>query len=94
MATDRVQVQASLAVGGPPVQEFFWHLSNRLRRVVGLKNRARPCCRKTNRQGEYINLGPPQVASSDGKVVVRRCTVCRARHFEAEAPKGAFGVKL
>lgn len=86
--------QQPLKVGLPYFHEKRWEMGNWLRRRVGMKNRPRPCCRKKDKAGELVNLGPPQVASPDGKVMVRRCIVCHARHFEAEAPKGAIGIKV
>lgn len=83
-----------LVVGLPRFKEWRWNMHNRLRRVVRMQAVARPCCRKVDKAGERVNLGPPTVSSPDGKITVRRCLICHARHFEAEAPKGAIGVKV
>jgi hypothetical protein len=103
---ERVSVVASLAlpmaldkdlhtsVGRGRWRDWLWHRKNELRRLFGKPNTGRECCSAVDRDGHLVNLSQPFVFSPDGKVTYRRCKVCKARHFEAIAPKGHIGLKM
>lgn len=63
-----------------------WVLINRLRSLMGLKPRPKTCCRKPE------NLMVIEVREPD--LTIRRCVICRCRHFELQADAGKLGVRL
>ncbi len=66
--------------------EFFWHLANRGRRLIGRPAIPKNCCRQPENLKQIEQIRPD--------FCVRTCKQCRCRHHELTVDPAAYTVKF